>query len=128
MNSTSNNDEQIQKLERLEKVYEDDRGQKESTIDKATEEMPFAFGRKCANILFGAVFVFSAIALFSGALEIPMIVTMLLFSLGLVVAAQIPVFIHKEKHADTVIAVIVAVLLVFLAIYMLTVGDPTHTA
>lgn len=125
MNSTFDNDEQIKKLERLEKVYNDDRNAEESKIEQATEEPPFSAARKFANIGLGVVFIIAVLSILTGTIEMYVVLALLLIAIAVVCAFQIPVFVYKKKKADTVIAILVSIGLILAAMYMF-IGNNRH--
>lgn len=123
MNSYENNEEQIKKLERLEKVYNDDsRENKPSAIEAATQEPPLKFLRRIVAGLTALLWLVSIFMLLTGSgLEI--ILPAMLLSLGLLCGVNVPVFISKRKTGDIVIAVIVTAVCVIGGIVLLVYGS-----
>lgn len=119
MNSYENNEEQIKKLERLEKVYNDDcKENKPSSIEEATKEPPLKFLRKIAAWLTILLWAVSIFMLLTGT-ELTLIMPAMLMSLGFVCAVNIPAFIAKKKFGDVAVCVFAAAVCLIGGVVML---------
>ena len=120
MNFEDNNQKQIDKLARMEKLYQDVE-KHESVMDKIEEEEEEeigAFPRKIAKWLMILMWIFSIVGIAAG-VEFTVLVVGMLFTLGLFCGLNVTAFLKKEKLADAVISVIVAVACLALAILLL---------
>ncbi len=120
MNFEDNNQKQIDKLARMEKLYQDVE-KHESVMDKIEEEEEediCAFPRKIAKWLMILMWIFSIVGIAAG-VEFTVLVVGMLFTLGLFCGLNVTAFLKKEKLADAVISVIVAVACLALAILLL---------
>lgn len=120
MNFEDNNQKQIDKLARMEKVYQDTE-KHESVMDKIEaeeEEDICAFPRKIAKWLMILMWGFSLVGIAAG-VEFTVLVCGMLFSLGLFCGLNITKFLKKEKLSDAIISAIVAVACIALAILLL---------
>ena len=121
MNFEDNNQKQIDKLARMEKVYQDAE-KHESVMDKIEaeeEEDICAFPRK----IFKWIMIFMwAACLFGVAagVEFSILLCGMLFSLGIFCALNITHFLKKDKLSDAIISAVVAVATIVLAILLLT--------
>ncbi len=119
MNSEENNEKQIKKLERMERIYADEK-KHESVIDKAAdeEEDVCAIARKFfrwALLITWAACLFVLVG--GGDFSIP--AAAILITAGIYSALCITKFLQEKKKADAVIAVIVAVATIALGILLL---------
>lgn len=122
MNSYENNEKQIKKLERLERVYNDDsRENKPSTVDEATKNPPLKFARRVVAGLTVLLWVMSIFMLFTGT-SLELILPALMLSIGVLCGVNIPAFFAKRKFGDTVIAAIVTAVCVVGGIVLLVYG------
>lgn len=120
MNFEDNNQKQIDKLARMERVYQDAE-KHESVMDKIEaeeEEDICAFPRKIAKWLMILMWVFSVVGVMAG-VEFTVLVVGMLFTLGLFCGLNVTAFLKKEKLADAVISAIVAFASIALAILLL---------
>ncbi len=120
MNYEDNNQKQIDKLARMEKLYQDVE-KHESVMDKIEaeeEEDICAFPRKIAKWLMILMWVFSIVGVAAG-VEFTILVVGMLFSLGLFCGLNVTNFLKKEKLADAVISAVVAIVCIALAILLL---------
>lgn len=120
MNFEDNNQKQIDKLARMEKLYQDVE-KHESVMDKIEEEEEediCAFPRKIAKWLMILMWIFSIVGIAAG-VEFTVLVCGMLFTLGLFCGLNVTAFLKKEKLADAVISVIVAVVCLALAVLLL---------
>ena len=120
MNFEDNNQKQIDKLARMEKLYQDIE-KHESVMDKIEEEEEediCAFPRKIAKWLMILMWIFSIVGIAAG-VEFTVLVVGMLFTLGLFCGLNVTAFLKKEKLADAVISVIVAVACLALAVLLL---------
>ncbi|MCM1335337.1 MAG: hypothetical protein NC084_02350 [Bacteroides sp.] len=120
MNFEDDNQKQIDKLERMERIYADAE-RHESVMDKIEEEEEediCAFPRKIFKyvmILMWAACIFSILA----GVDFLLPLCGILFSLGVFCALSVTLFLKKQKTADAVISVVVAVGCISLAILLL---------
>ena len=120
MNFEDNNQKQIDKLARMEKLYQDVE-KHESVMDKIEaeeEEDICAFPRKIAKWLLILMWGFSIVGVAAG-VEFTVLVVGMLFSLGLFCGLNITKFLKKEKLADAIISAVVAIACITLAILLL---------
>ena len=120
MNFEDNNQKQIDKLARMEKLYQDVE-KHESVMDKIEseeEEDICAFPRKIAKWLMILMWAFSLVGIAAG-VEFTVLVCGMLFSLGLFCGLNVTKFLKKEKLADAVISALVAAACLALAILLL---------
>ncbi len=126
MNSYENNEEQIKKLERLEKVYNDDcKENKPSSIEEATKEPPLKFVRKVAVWLTALLWAASIVMLLSGT-ELTLILPAMVMSLGLVCAVNVPAFIVKKKIGDVIVCLFAAAVCLIGGAVMLIYSSAGH--
>ena len=113
MNSEENNEKQIKKLERMERIYADEK-KHESVIDKAAddEEDVCAIARKFFRWALLITWAACLFVLVGGGAAI-------LITSGIYAALCITKFLQENKKADAVIAVIVAVATIALGILLL---------
>ena len=120
MNFEDNNEKQIDKLARMEKIYQDSE-KHESVMDKIEaeeEEDICAFPRKIAKWLMILMWGFSIVGIIAG-VEFTVLVCGMLFSLGLFCGLNVTKFLKKEKLADAIISALVAAACIALAILLL---------
>ena len=120
MNFEDNNEKQIDKLARMEKIYQDSE-KHESVMDKIEaeeEEDICAFPRKIAKWLMILMWVFSLVGIGAG-VESTVLICGMLFSLGLFCGLNVTNFLKKEKLADAIISALVAAACLALAILLL---------
>ena len=120
MNSEENNEKQIEKLERMEKIYADEK-RHESVIDKIeTEDSDFCAPlRKVFKWVLLIVWLACvAILVTGGDFTIP--ASGILFSGGIYSALYIPKFFRQNKKGDVVIAAIVALATIGLSVILIT--------
>lgn len=120
MNFEDNNQKQIDKLARMEKLYQDVE-KHESVMDKIEaeeEEDICAFPRKIAKWLMILMWVFSIVGVMAG-VEFTVLVCGMLFTLGLFCGLNITKFLKKEKLADAIISAVVAAACLALAVLLL---------
>ncbi len=120
MNFEDNNQKQIDKLSRMEKVYQDSE-KHESVMDKIEaeeEEDICAFPRKIAKWLMILMWVFCLVGVAAG-VEFTILVCGMLFTLGLFCGLNVTKFLKKEKLADAVISALVAAACLALAVLLL---------
>ena len=120
MNFEDNNEKQIDKLARMEKIYQDAE-KHESVMDKIEaeeEEDICAFPRKIAKWLMILMWGFSLVGVIAG-VEFTILICGMLFSLGLFCGLNITAFLKKDKLADAIISAVVAIACLTLAILLL---------
>ncbi len=120
MNFEDNNQKQIDKLARMEKLYQNVE-KHESVMDKIEaeeEEDICAFPRKIAKWLMILMWAFSIVGIIAG-VEFTVLVCGMLFSLGLFCGLNVTKFLKKEKLADAIISALVAAACLALAILLL---------
>lgn len=120
MNFEDNNQKQIDKLARMEKLYQDVE-KHESVMDKIEaeeEEDICAFPRKIAKWLMILMWAFSIVGIIAG-VEFTVLVCGMLFTLGLFCGLNVTKFLKKEKLADAIISALVAAACIALAILLL---------
>ncbi len=121
MNFEDNNQKQIDKLARMEQVYQD-KEKHESVMDKieaAEEEDICAFPRK----IFRTIMIFMWIACIGAVIagvDLTIAICGALFSLGIYCGLSVTKFLKEEKLADAIISALVAVGTIVLSIILLT--------
>lgn len=121
MNFEDNNQKQIDKLARMEQVYQD-KEKHESVMDKieeAEEEDICAFPRK----IFRTIMIFMWIACIGAVIagvELTIPLCGMLFSLGLFCGLSVTKFLKQEKLADALISGVVAAATIVLSVLLLT--------
>ncbi len=123
MNYEDDNQKQIDKLERMEKIYADAEHH-ESVMDKIDaeeEEDICAFPRKIFKVILLIVWAGCLMAVFTGA-DFLLPVCGVLFSLGIYTALCVTKFLKKRKYWDTVVSAITAIACISLAIILLVNG------
>lgn len=123
MNFEDDNRKQIDKLERMERIYADTE-RHESVMDKIEEEEQediCAFPRKIFKYIMFLMWAASIFAVFAG-VDFLLPLCGILFSVGIFCALSVTMFLRKKKTADAVISVIVACACLLLAILLLIKG------
>ena len=123
MNFEDDNRKQIDKLERMERIYADAE-RHESVIDKIEaeeEEDLCAFPRKIFKYIMFLMWAASIFAVFAG-VDFLLPLCGILFSVGIFCALSVTMFLQKKKTADAVISVIVACACLLLATLLLVKG------
>lgn len=121
MNFEDNNQKQIDKLARMEQVYQDIE-KHESVMDKieaAEEEDICAFPRK----IFRTIMIFMWIACVGAVIagvDLTIAICGALFSLGIYCGLSVTKFLKEEKLADAIISALVAAGAIVLSIILLT--------
>ena len=120
MNFEDNNQKQIDKLARMEKVYQDSE-KHESVMDKIEaeeEEDICAFPRKIFKWIMIIMWAACLVGIIAG-VEFTILVCGMLFSLGIFCGLNITHFLKKEKLPDAIISALVAVACIALAVLLL---------
>ena len=123
MNFEDDNRKQIDKLERMERIYADAE-RHESVMDKIEaeeEEDLCAFPRKIFKYIMFLMWAASIFAVFAG-VDFLLPLCGILFSVGIFCALSVTMFLQKKKTADAVISVIVACACLLLATLLLVKG------
>lgn len=123
MNFEDDNQKQIDKLERMERIYADSE-RHESVMDKIEEEEQedlCAFPRKIFKYIMILMWAASIFAVFAG-VDFLLPLCGILFSVGIFCALSVTMFLQKKKTADAVISVIVACACLLLAALLLVKG------
>lgn len=123
MNFEDDNQKQIDKLERMERIYADAE-RHESVMDKIEEEEQedlCAFPRKIFKYIMFLMWAASIFAVFAG-VDFLLPLCGILFSVGIFCALSVTMFLRKKKTADAVISVIVASACLLLATLLLVKG------
>lgn len=123
MNFEDDNQKQIDKLERMERIYADAE-RHESVMDKIEEEEQedlCAFPRKIFKYIMILMWAASIFAVFAG-VDFLLPLCGILFSVGIFCALSVSMFLQKKKTADAVISVIVACACLLLATLLLVKG------
>lgn len=123
MNFEDDNRKQIDKLERMERIYADTE-RHESVMDKIEEEEQediCAFPRKIFKYIMFLMWAASIFAVFAG-VDFLLPLCGILFSVGIFCALSVTMFLRKKKTADAVISVIVASACLLLATLLLVKG------
>ncbi len=123
MNFEDDNQKQIDKLERMERIYADAE-RHESVMDKIEEEEEedlCAFPRKIFKYIMFLMWAASIFAVFAG-VDFLLPLCGILFSVGIFCALSVTMFLRKKKTADAVISVIVACACLLLATLLLVKG------
>lgn len=121
MNFEDNNQKQIDKLARMEQIYQD-KEKHESVMDKieaAEEEDICAFPRK----IFRTIMIFMWIACIGAVIagvDLTIAICGALFSLGIYCGLSVTKFLKEEKLADAIISALVAIGTIVLSIILLT--------
>ena len=126
MNTDNNNEKLIRALSEMEPIPDisaDERIEREEKLkeqmQKVTEEAPLAFLRRASGVLCIALWGVSVIALLFGFLDLGAMIPFLLFSLGLFVGLNIPVFVKKGKIIDIIVSVAATAICFMIAVAML---------
>ena len=121
MNYEDNNQKQIDKLARMEQVYQD-KEKHESVMDKieeAEQEDICAFPRKIFKTIMFVMWGACILAVMAGTgLTLPL--CGVLFSLGIFLGLSVTKFLKEDKLADAIISAVVAIGSILLAILLLT--------
>jgi len=121
MNQILHNQKQIDKLARMEQVYQD-KEKHESVMDKIEaeeEEDICAFPRKIFKTIMFVMWGACILAVMAGTgLTLPL--CGILFSLGIFLALSVTMFLKKDKLVDAIISALVALGSILLAILLLT--------
>ncbi len=120
MNYEDNNQKQIDKLARMEKLYQDVE-KHESVMDKIEaeeEEDICAFPRKIFKIVLIIMFVACIGAVLMG-VDVSLALCGILFSLGIYCGLCVTMFLKKEKLVDAIISALVAVGTIGLSVLLL---------
>ena len=123
MNFEDNNQKQIDKLARMEKLYQDVE-KHDSVMDKIEaeeEEDICAFPRKIFKTIMVLMWVACIGAVFAG-VELTLPLCGILFSLGIFCGLSVTKFLKKEKLADAIISALIAAAAIGLSVLLL-VGD-----
>ena len=123
MNFEEDNQKQIDKLERMERIYADAE-RHESVMDKIEaeeEEDLCAFPRKIFKYVMFLMWAASIFAVFAG-VDFLLPLCGILFSVGIFCALSVTMFLQKKKTADAVISIIVACACLLLAVLLLVKG------
>lgn len=125
MNSEENNDLQIKKLERMERIYADTE-KHESVIDSIeTEASDFCAPiRKVFKWILLIIWLACVAILVTGG-DFTLPASGILFSGGVYAGLCIPKFLHENKKGDAVISGIITIATIALAIILLT-GNTVH--
>ena len=126
MNTHKNNEKIIIALSEMEPIPDisaDERIEREvklkEQMEKATEEAPLAFARRISGVLCIALWGFSVFALLFGFLDLGAMIPFMLFSHGLFIGLNIPVFVKKGKIIDIIISVAATGICLMIAVAML---------
>ncbi|MBQ3842681.1 MAG: hypothetical protein II820_08325 [Ruminiclostridium sp.] len=124
MNSEENNEQQIRKLERMERIYADEK-KHDSVIDKLEDgdEDVCAIARKFFKWALLITWAACAVTLVTGG-DFSLSAAAILITAGIYSALCITKFLHAKKTADAVIAVVVAVAAIALGILLLVGNTP----
>lgn len=123
MNFEDDNQKQIDKLERMERIYADAERHESvmDKIEKEEEEDLCAFPRKIFKYIMFLMWAASIFAVFAG-VDFLLPLCGILFSVGIFCALSVTMFLQKKKTADAVISVIVACACLLLATLLLVKG------
>lgn len=119
MNSEENNQKQIDKLSRLEKIYADSE-KHESVIDRIDADEDFCAPlRRVVKWIVLIIWVACVFVLFTGG-DFTITASGILFSAAVYIGLCIPKFLHEKKKGDVIVAIIATVGCLALAIILLT--------
>lgn len=124
MNSEENNEKQIEKLSRMEKIYADEK-KHESVMDKIEleDEDICAPARKIFKWALLITWAACAVSLVTGG-DFGIAAASILFAGGIYSGLCVTKFLHLGKKGDAVVSVIVAVATILLGILLLTGNKP----
>lgn len=125
MNFKDNNQNQIDKLARMEQLYKDVE-KHESVMDKIEaeeEEDICAFPRKIFRTVLIVTWVACIGALVVG-VDVSLILCAMLFTLGIFLGLSVTKFLKKDKLGDAIISAVVAAAVIALSVLLLT--NDTH--
>lgn len=121
MNYEDENKEQIDKLERLGKIYADSEKHESVMASLEEEEDVCAFPRKIFKWI--VIFTWAACAVgLVGGLDLSLSLCGMLFSLGIFCGLCITKFLQKKKIADAVISALVCAGCIMFAVLLLVKG------
>ncbi|MBP3857000.1 MAG: hypothetical protein IK990_15450 [Ruminiclostridium sp.] len=124
MNSEENNEKQIQKLARMERIYADEKKHESvmSRIEDDDEDI-CAIARKFFRWALLIVWAACAVTLVTGG-DFGLPAGAILVTAGIYSALCVTKFLHEKKKGDAVVAVIVAVAAIALGILLIVGIDP----
>jgi hypothetical protein len=114
MNTHEENTETLKKLQDAKPVFSE--SDKSSKIEEVTKEIPLAFARKFTGIACLALWAMSLIGMLTGAADMQVLVPVLLLPLAALCFFNVPVFLHKKKTFDVVVAIFTGCVLVMIAL------------
>lgn len=125
MNSEENNELQIKKLERMERIYADERKHEPAVkgSDDDDDEDVCAIARKFFRWALLVTWLACAFTLVSGG-DFSLPAAAILISAGIYAALCITKFLHEKKKGDAVVSVLIAVGTIALGILLLVSNNP----
>ncbi|MBQ9483775.1 MAG: hypothetical protein IJU82_06245 [Ruminiclostridium sp.] len=124
MNSEENNEQQIRKLERMERIYADEK-KHDSVMDTVTEddEDICATARKFFKWALLITWAACVVTLVTGG-DFTLAASAILIAGGIYAGLCITKFLHENKRGDAVVSVIIAVATIALGILLLVSNNP----
>ena len=124
MNSEENNEQQIQKLARMERIYADEK-KHDSVKDsiKEDDEDICATARKFFKWALLITWAACAITLVTGG-DFTLAASAILIAGGIYAGLCITKFLHENKRRDAIVSIIVAVATIALGILLLVSNNP----
>ena len=122
MNTPERNDKNVEKMQKLGRVYEetdeDKKREQRHAIENATREYPLPTARKAAWVICGGFWVFCVAALVFG-VDMRGLIPFMFFALAVVVILHLPVFYLKKKIFDLIVGIIFALSCIGTAVSLL---------
>lgn len=124
MNSEENNEQQIQKLARMERIYADEK-KHDSVMDsiKEDDEDICATARKFFKWALLITWAACAITLVTGG-DFTLAASAILITGGIYAGLCITKFLHENKRGDAIVSIVVAVATIALGILLLVSNNP----
>ncbi len=123
MNSEENNELQIKKLERMERIYADEKKHETVAVRDDDDQDVCFTARKFFKWALLVIWLACAFTLVTGG-DFTLPAAGILVTAGIYSALCVTKFLHEKKTGDAVIAVIIAVVTIALGIILLTGNNP----
>ena len=124
MNSEENNEQQIQKLARMERIYADEK-KHDSVMDsiKEEDEDVCATARKFFKWALLITWLACVVTLVTGG-DFTLAASAILITGGIYAGLCITKFLHENKRGDAIVSIVVAVATIALGILLLVSNNP----
>ena len=124
MNSEENNEQQIKKLERMERIYADEKKERETVVNIPDDDEDICYtARKFFKWALLITWLACAFTLVSGG-DFTLPASAILITGGIYAALCVTKFLHEKKKGDAAVAVIIAVATIALGILLLVSNNP----